>query len=65
MKTDKLKKWLIGIAIAVLLLWNPATRSVILFILPLGSGVDDLVFFGVLLAGGVLGTIYYLKKRKE
>ena len=65
MKTDKLKRWLIVAVIAAWALWNPTTRSIILIILPLGSGVDDLVFFCVLVAGGVIGTIYYLKKRKE
>jgi len=32
---------LLGLA---LLLWFPMTRAVILFILPLGSGFDDLIF---------------------
>lgn len=29
----------------VLLFWNPFTRKVIIFILPLGRGIDDLVFW--------------------
>lgn len=33
-----------------LALWIPFTRAVILFILPLGSGIDDLIFFAALFA---------------
>ena len=32
----------------IILFFIPFTRSIILFILPLGSGVDDLIFFALL-----------------
>lgn len=41
-------KVLIVLAACVLLMWIPVTRSIILFLLPLGSGVDDLIFFALL-----------------
>ena len=34
-----------GLLIAALLLVTPFTRQIILIILPLGSGIDDLLFF--------------------
>lgn len=45
-------KW---VAIALLatgfLLWNPITRTAILWILPLGSGIDDLVMIAAFAIG--------------
>lgn len=49
----KLSNWaklLIIIGILCLLMLHPITRSVIMFILPLGSGIDDLIFFILLFA---------------
>lgn len=45
-------KVLIVLCVLALLLANPVTRQVILLILPLGSGIDDLIFFVVLAAIG-------------
>lgn len=38
-------KTLIVLCLLLLLMINPFTRQLILFILPLGSGIDDLIFF--------------------
>lgn len=38
-------KTMIVLGIALLLMIIPFTRSIITFILPLGSGMDDLLFF--------------------
>lgn len=49
----KLSNWaklLIIIGILCLLMLHPITRSVVMFILPLGSGIDDLIFFILLFA---------------
>jgi len=50
--------------IVALLFWNPFTRSIILFILPLGSGMDDLIFIAALIAAIVFGAFWYFRKRK-
>jgi len=51
------------IALVILFLfWNPMTRAVILFILPLGSGVDDLVMIA---AAIVALAVWGIKKLKE
>ena len=55
----------IGSVITALLFWNPATRNIILFILPLGSGIDDLIFLLALLFAGVFGVFFIMHKRKE
>lgn len=47
-------KTMIALAILLVLMLNPMTRSVIMLILPLGSGIDDLIFFGVLFGAMVL-----------
>ena len=53
--TSTITKTLIFLMTAIILMANPWTRQMILFILPLGSGIDDLVFFVLLfLAGFVL-----------
>lgn len=41
-------------SILILLFWIPVTRSAILFVLPLGSGLDDLIFFVLLIIACVL-----------
>jgi hypothetical protein len=40
----KIFKWAIALSVIAFLFIQPLTRQVILFILPLGSGVDDLIF---------------------
>lgn len=43
-------KTMIVLAALLLLMLFPPTRAVLLFILPLGSGIDDLIFFILLFA---------------
>jgi len=64
-KTQDLKMWVIGLVIAALLFGNPMTRSIILWILPLGSGIDDLIFLALLILAVVAGLIYSRKKHNE
>lgn len=49
MRQNWLKTVIILSLIAVLFV-NPITRSIILFILPLGSGIDDLIVFVLIIA---------------
>lgn len=51
------KKITIALCIAVLLMLFPLTRHFILLLLPLGSGVDDLIFFILLFVLAVLLVI--------
>lgn len=49
----KLSNWaklLIILGILCLLMLHPITRAVVMFVLPLGSGIDDLIFFILLFA---------------
>ena len=51
-----------------LVLWFPLTRGLVLFILPLGSGLDDLIFILALGAGlslYALGKVNTLEERKR
>lgn len=50
------------ILVVAYLLWNPVTRSVVLLVLPLGSGYDDIAF---IVAAFILGTWYAVSTRKE
>ena len=57
----KLSNWaktMIVLCALLLLLLNPLTRQILFFILPLGSGIDDLIFFIVLF---VTITVFLLK----
>lgn len=56
----RLLKVAIGALLFVILLWHPTTRQIIIFILPLGSGYDDLLGLIGLIVGGVclLGWIW-------
>ena len=45
MKLSNWSKLLIILGILCLLMLHPMTRAIIMFILPLGSGIDDLIFF--------------------
>lgn len=53
-KVSNWAKVLIVLCVLALLLANPLTRQMILLILPLGSGIDDLIFFVVLAAIGAV-----------
>lgn len=48
------KAAMLSTVILILLFWFPFSRRVLLFLLPLGSGIDDLVFFVLLIAAAVL-----------
>ena len=48
----RLLKVAIGALVFVILLWHPTTRQIIIFILPLGSGYDDLLGLIGLIVGG-------------
>lgn len=41
-------KTMIVLCVLLFLMLNPLTRQVIILILPLGSGIDDLIFFVLL-----------------
>jgi hypothetical protein len=49
---DRLLKVALGALVFVILLGLPATRPMIIFILPLGSGYDDLLGLIGLIVGG-------------
>ena len=38
------KKALLALLVFLLLLWIPPTRHIIFWVLPVGSGIDDLIF---------------------
>lgn len=53
----KVSNWGKALIAMLILLWLfifPPTRQIILFILPLGSGIDDLIFFVLLFAALIL-----------
>lgn len=50
-------KWVLGLAVVAFLFWNPATRAIILWILPLGSGIDDLIVIASLILILVLAFV--------
>lgn len=49
-----LTKWIITCAVLLGLMLHPATRRLLLFILPLGRKPDDLIVIGILIILGVL-----------
>jgi hypothetical protein len=49
----RLLKVAIGALLFVILLWHPTTRGIIVLILPLGSGYDDLLGLIGLIVGGI------------
>ena len=62
----KKHRGILGIlTLLVLLFWNPFTRQIILFLLPLGSGVDDLVFYILVVLTIVFGVFNYFQKEKD
>ncbi len=49
------EKWVAVFIIIAVLFWIPLTRRVLIWLLPLGKGIDDLVVF---IALSIAGTIY-------
>lgn len=59
-KKKKLSNWaktMIVLAVLLLLILFPPTRAILLFILPLGSGIDDLIFFVLLFVFGLVALL--------
>jgi hypothetical protein len=59
--------FLVALAVA-LVMWNPTTRAIVLFILPLGSGIDDLIFIlalGSALVIWVVRSVILRTKRRK
>ncbi len=62
----RLSNWakaMIVLCVLLVLMINPLTRKVIFLILPLGSGIDDLVFLVVLFAAVVVALMRFLPVR--
>lgn len=51
-------KWVIAALVLAFCFWHPLLRQVVLFILPLGSGFDDFVFFALLVFAVIGGVLY-------
>lgn len=61
MRWKRLSNWakaMVVLGLLVIAMAIPITRRVLLLILPLGSGIDDLVFFVLL---GLLATVALIK----
>lgn len=54
----------VTLLVVAVLFWNPMTRQAIVFLLPLGSGVDDLIFAVCLVIGLVLLAIRIIAGKK-
>jgi len=60
------RKFLVAAGIALLvafLFWHPFTRMIVLWILPLGSGIDDLIIILALIFGGVFALWHILSRK--
>jgi hypothetical protein len=57
MKLSNWAKTMIVLAVLLLLMLFPPTRAILLFILPLGSGIDDLIFFVLLFVFGLVALL--------
>ncbi|MFP4346593.1 MAG: hypothetical protein ACLFU8_18055 [Anaerolineales bacterium] len=53
----RLGKWFLIALLVAFVMWNPVTRQIVLFILPLGSGIDDLVFITALVVAIIIWVI--------
>ncbi len=52
---------LLAVAVAF---WIPPVRMAILWLLPLGSGIDDLIFVVTLTVGGILLLVRFIAGKK-
>lgn len=57
MKLSNWAKTMIVLAILLLLMLFQPTRAILMFILPLGSGIDDLIFFILLFVFGLVSLL--------
>lgn len=59
-KKKKISNWaktMIVLGVLLLLMLFPPTRSILFLILPLGSGIDDLIFFVLLFVFGIVALL--------
>ena len=62
----KKRKFLIAAGIALIiafLFWHPLTRAIVLWILPFGSGIDDLIVICFAITGGVFALWHFLSRK--
>lgn len=57
MKLSNWAKTMIVLAILLLLMLFQPTRAILFLILPLGSGIDDLIFFILLFVFGIVALL--------
>jgi len=57
-KREKIRVAMYVAFIFGILMLNPTVRGIVAFLLPLGSGVDDLVAFGLMIVGALLYFIH-------
>lgn len=60
MRWKRLSNWaktMVVLGLMVIAMAIPITRKVLLFVLPLGSGIDDLIFFVLLMLFGTVALI--------
>jgi len=65
MKTEGFKKVAIYACVIAFLFANPYTRMFILWLLPLGSGIDDLVEIIAIIIAIVFGVYYYIRRKRN
>lgn len=56
---SRVPRWLVisgALALLALMLLNPAGRQLVIFLLPLGSGIDDFIVIGLLIIAAVIAA---------
>ena len=61
----RIKFWKVAIACAIVsfVFFNPYTRAVAMWILPLGRGMDDFIVMAALIAGVVFIVFHFASKK--
>ena len=53
----KIAKLVIPLLVCAWLLWNPLTRQAVIIVLPLGSGIDDLIVIVLVILAAVIAFV--------
>lgn len=62
-ETRRIGRAALALFVVAFVFANPYTRQAVLWLLPLGSGIDDLIEIAALMMGSVLAVFWIIRRK--